>query len=72
LSPLPVFIGLNGLKAISGMAHLQGRQPVAIFYPFGHPTVQLTLMTPYGHPQGLLETVTFDKKIAENQKNLKS
>jgi hypothetical protein len=36
------------------------------------PMVQLTLMTPYGHPQGLLETVTFDQKMAENQQNLKS
>jgi hypothetical protein len=36
------------------------------------PMVQLTLMTPYGYPQGLLETVTFDKKMAENQQNLKS
>jgi hypothetical protein len=36
------------------------------------PMVQLTLMSPYGHPQGLPESVTFDQKMAENQQNLKS
>jgi hypothetical protein len=28
----------NGLTAVSGVAHPQGRRPAAIFYPFGHPT----------------------------------
>jgi hypothetical protein len=28
----------NGLMAVSGVAHLQGRRPAAVFYPFGHPT----------------------------------
>jgi hypothetical protein len=30
---------LNGLKAILGVARPQGGQPVAILYPFGHPTL---------------------------------
>jgi hypothetical protein len=29
-------------KAVSGVARLQGGQPTAVFYPFGHPT-------PYAH-----------------------
>ena len=36
------------------------------------PMVPLTLMTTYGHPQGLLETVILDQKMAENHQNLKS
>jgi hypothetical protein len=32
----------------------------------------LTLITPFGYPQGLLETFIFDQKMAENQQNLKS
>ena len=36
------------------------------------PMMPLTLMTPFGYPQGLLETVIFDQKMAENQQNLKS
>jgi hypothetical protein len=33
-------------KAVSGVAHPQGRQPAAVFYPFGHPT-------PYVYAKGL-------------------
>jgi hypothetical protein len=28
----------NGFTAVSGVACLQGKRPVAVFYPFGHPS----------------------------------
>jgi len=28
----------NGITAVSGVAHLQGGRPAAIFYPYRHPT----------------------------------
>jgi hypothetical protein len=35
------------------------------------PMMPLTLLTPFGYTRGLLETVIFDQKMAENQQNLK-
>jgi uncharacterized protein YyaL (SSP411 family) len=37
-SGLPSPTLLTGLMAVSGVARQQGGWPLAVFYPFGHPT----------------------------------
>jgi hypothetical protein len=46
----------NGLAPFSGVAHLQGRWPAAVFYPFVHPT-------PYAYEGEIMSTKVFGSML---------